>query len=82
MSLSEGEGRLDGALRALRADWRSVAEDWRDGRARRFATDVLDPIQPATVRACEAISRLRAAAELAERTCGPRPAPPARGPTT
>ena len=71
MSITSSSAALIQARRDLFNRWHAVAQVWQDERARTFARDYLDPIDPAIARANDAVSEMSAAMDKALRECEP-----------
>lgn len=68
--LHTGESKLQSAFEALQLRWQETADHWRDDVSHQFAQNHLDPLSPLLKNAVNAIGRMAAVVDRAERECG------------
>lgn len=68
--LSSGAGKLQHALKTLKARWEQTQHDWHDPVTHRFEEEYLAVIEPQVVATLERISALAQVISAAEQACG------------
>lgn len=67
MSLSAPQSHAEATLRAFRAHWQNVRQDWDDEVADRFEREYIDPLSSRVDRFKQACAKLNEAISEAER---------------
>ena len=65
--LSSGAAKLANALKQLNIKWKSATDTWRDGRARSFHKENIEPLLPAVKETLDALGRLAEVLDRASR---------------
>ncbi len=70
MSLATSRGRLQGALKELRARWDQAKAKWDDPMSREFEKRYLAPLEPRVRSTLSAMEKMDSILAQARRDCG------------